>query len=506
MLELQLRPYQENSINGLRYGLRQGHRCQVLCAPTGAGKTVCGTYLLNEVQQKGNRAAFVVDRVALCKQTSDMLWSYGIQHGVAQSQNTFGRNEKIQVVSAQTIEKRGFWPGIDLVIIDECHTMRKKIIEFAQNISVPVIGLSATPFSKGLGKIYTNVVNVTTTSELIRDGFLAPLKVYIAKEIDMTGAKKVGGEWTGKEVETRSRAIIGDIVTEWVNKTQKHFGGPVKTIVFSATVDHGDEICRQFQSAGFNFQQVSYKDKNDDSRAALINEFRKSDSEITGLVSCEALAKGFDVPDIQAGICARPYSKSFSSHIQMIGRAMRAFPGKDYALWLDHTSNYLGFYHQMIELFDNGVDSLDKNEYDTKPREDIKKEHSEIACSSCGYAPLTGDMDNCPSCGHVRQRRNMVEIVPGKMVSVDGVDTVKHPHLANAAEVWRQLCKIGLERKHGDEVAANKFALAQYRNFYLRWPPHGTEFDPANSASLALRSHVKPNIIRWAKSKQRRAA
>lgn len=506
MSELQLRPYQDASINGLRHGLRQGHRCQILCAPTGAGKTVIGTYLLNEAQRKGSRAAFVVDRVALCKQTSDMLWQYGIQHGVAQSQNTFGRNEKIQVVSAQTIEKRGFWPSINLVLIDEAHTMRKKIIEFAQNIEAPVIGLTATPFSKGLGKVYTNVVNVTTTNQLIDDGFLAPLKVYVAKEIDMTGAKKVGGEWTDKEVETRGREIIGDIITEWVDKTQAHFGGPVKTIVFSATVTHGDEICRQFQAAGFNFQQVSYKDKNDDARAALIEEFRKPDSEIDGLVSCEALAKGFDVPDIQAGICARPYRKSFSAHIQMIGRAMRSFPGKEFALWLDHTGNYLGFYDEMVELFGNGVDELDDGRIEATVRKERKKEDTDIACHSCGYAPLTGAMDYCPSCGKARARKNIVETVPGEMVAIEGVDIEKHPHLANPSEVWRQLCQIALERKNGDIAAANKFALAQYRNFYMRWPPKGVDFDPAGHAGTALRSHVKANIIRWAKSRYRRAA
>ena len=40
----------------------------------------------------------------------------------------------------------------------------------------------------------------------------------------------MAGEWTGTEVRERGRAIIGDIVTTWVEKTQEHFGGPVKTL------------------------------------------------------------------------------------------------------------------------------------------------------------------------------------------------------------------------------------------------------------------------------------
>ena len=302
MSELVLRPYQVKSVEALRDGLRLGHRCQILCAPTGSGKTVIGAHLLAEVQRKGTRAAFVVDRVSLCAQTSAVLWQYGIEHGVAQGQNTFGRQAPIQVCSAQTIEKRGFMPGVDLVIVDEAHTMRKFLVEFIQGVGKPVIGLTATPFAKGLGQVYSNVVNVTTTNELIEQGYLAPLAVYAAKEIDMAGAKVVAGEWTDREVETRSKAIIGDIVAEWVDKTTKHFGGPVKTIAFSATVDHGEEICRQFQAAGFNFQQISYKDSNDERRARLIEEFRKPDSSIVGLVSCEALAKGFDCFDSETEI------------------------------------------------------------------------------------------------------------------------------------------------------------------------------------------------------------
>jgi DNA repair protein RadD len=95
--------------------------------------------------------------------------------------------------------------------------------------------------------------------------------------------------------------IVGDVVGEWIDKTLKHYGGPVKTIVFSATVDHGEELCKQFNAAGFNFQQISYRDANEERRRELIAEFRKEDSEIDGLVSCEVFTKGFDVPDIKCG-------------------------------------------------------------------------------------------------------------------------------------------------------------------------------------------------------------
>jgi DNA repair protein RadD len=103
-----------------------------------------------------------------------------------------------------------------------------------------------------------------------------PLKMYAAKAIDVEGMKVVAGEWSEKEIEERGLDIIGDIVAEWDEKTKLHFGGPVKTVVFSATVDHGAELCKQFQGAGFNFQQISYKDGGDQHRRDLIAEFRKA--------------------------------------------------------------------------------------------------------------------------------------------------------------------------------------------------------------------------------------
>lgn len=492
---IELRPYQQESIQSLRDGISSGHRKQILCAPTGAGKTVCGAYLLQEVFNKGRKAAFVVDRVSLVEQTSRTLWDFGIEHGIAQGKNTRGRQENIQVCSAQTIEKRGFWPDIDLLIIDEAHTMRRQVLEFVNNVRVPVIGLTATPFSKGLGEVYSRVTNVTTTNRLIEQGFLAPLKVYAAKEIDMTGAKVIAGEWSDNEITERGKAIVGDVVKEWEDKTTKHFGGPVKTIAFSATVDHGEEMCRQFQAAGYDFRQISYKDKDDDHRAKLIEEFRRG--RITGLVSCEALAKGFDVPDIQCLICARPYRKSFSSHIQMIGRAMRSAPGKEYALLLDHAGNFLGFYDQMIDFFENGVDSLNEEGRDNKVRDEKVKERRDIVCS-CGFV-LAAHMDRCPSCGKERVRKNRVEIVAGEMVEI-GAKAEQKEFLRNKETVWYGLITIATNYKGYDDEACKRFALAQYRNIYKEWPARSWPFlrGHADSKLVGL---VKRNLIAYFKAK-----
>lgn len=236
--------------------------------------------MMEATANKGNRSAMVLDRIALCNQTSARLEKYDIDHGVLQSGHWRYRPDRpIQVCSAQTLEKRGDFPAIDLLVVDECHCSRKDTINFIQNApeKVRTIGLSASPFTKGLGATYDCVVSTVTTKWLVENKYLAPLRVFIAKEIDMKGAKKVAGEWSQAEATERGIKITGDIVTEWVKKTHEIFGKPEKTIVFCAGVAHGEDLSRKFAEAGYNFVSISYKD-DDEFKRQVIEDFSKPDT------------------------------------------------------------------------------------------------------------------------------------------------------------------------------------------------------------------------------------
>lgn len=509
-MSLELRPYQVAAVEELRAGIRAGHRSQILVAPTGAGKTAMAVHIMDEARKKGTRVAFVVDRINLVDQTSAALDAYGISHGVVQAGHWRRRSyEPIQVCSAQTLEARGFFPDLSLLVVDEAHAVRKETAKLIKNkADLRVLGLTATPFTKGLHELYSNFVNVTTTDALINDGFLVPLKIYAAVAPDMTGAKIIAGEWSDRDIEQRGLAIIGDIVKEWTDKTNLHFGGPVKTICFSATVDHGAELCKQFNAAGYRFEQISYKDTNDTRRRELIAEFRKPDSEIAGLVSCEVFTKGFDVPDVLCGISARPYRKSFSSHIQQIGRVLRPAERKSFALWLCHSGNVIRFHADMVELFANGVSGLDDGKLDNKVRkEPDERERDTIKCAACGYV-LPPSAMVCPACGHERKRRPIEEMAGGMvLVGTKYVEaTGKYGFLADRNAIWGQLVHLGLVRKKGDVEAARRFAQAQYRNIYGGFARRTIENTISELACPELVSLVQHNIIRWAKSKERVAA
>lgn len=498
MSEVVLRDYQMASVEGARAGVAKGIRKQILMAPAGAGKTEIACFMLSEANRKFSRSLFIVDRVVLVDQTSERLDRYGIPHGVIQSGHWRWRpQERIQVCSAQTLERRGIPEDVSVVFVDEAHCMRKKVTDFLNSTDAVVIGLTATPFTKGIGTVYGGMVNVTTTNELIARGYLSPLKIYAAKAINTEGMKVVAGEWSDKDIEERGLEIIGDIVSEWRDKTEKHFGGPVKTIVFSATVAHGEELCSQFRAAGYNFQQISYKDGGDDHRRALIEEFRKPDSEIHGLVSCEVFTKGFDVPDVMCGISARPYRKSLSSHIQQMGRVMRASPGKEYGLWLDHSGNVMRFYADVEEIFQNGMQALDDGKLDAKARkEPTEKERNEIKCS-CGYMLLPQD-DRCPGCGKERKRRTLIDQLPGQMVEIDGNKRNKETGWAD-----KQRFIAGLRAYAGEHGYAAGWVAHKYKERFGVWPNDSRVKSVAASAYDAeLSRWLRSQQIRWAKRKQ----
>jgi superfamily II DNA or RNA helicase len=472
----------------LRDGFAAGHRSQILVGPTGFGKTECAIALLEATKKKGNKAAIILDRIVLCDQTSQRLEKYKIDHGVLQSGHwRYRPYENIQVCSAQTLEKRGSFPGLSLLVIDECHSKRKQTTDFIKNNPhIKVVGLSATPLTKGLGDIYTNIVNPVTTKELVDDELLVPLRVFVAKEIDMTGAKKIAGEWSEAEATKRGMQITGDIVSEWIKKTHEIYGKPVKTIVFCSGVAHGEDLSRKFAEQGYNFISISYKDDGDFKRE-VIEDFGKPDTDIHGLIATDVLTKGFSVDDVMIGVSARPFSKSLSSHIQQMGRVMRTHPSKSFATWLCHSGNYLRFQEDWEEIYNNGVHELDDAREKAK-KEKTDKEKEAAKCPKCGHL-WAGGSDTCIHCGYTREKRSMVESVPGEMEELKAAATRE-----SKQDFW-SMCQYQ-KLHHGWSDARCK---ANYHEKYGVWPK-GLE-DKPKAPDIAFDKFVRHSLIKYLKGK-----
>ena len=479
---IQLRDYQVEARETLRARIKAGARRQCLCLPTGAGKTEVAMDLIERTARNGKRAVFAADRRALIDQTSQRFFSAGIEHGVAMSDSTFGRLSPIQIVSQQTIEKRGYLPKCDLLIVDECHTTRDFMTKYitSKPEDVTVIGLSATPFTKGLGEIYDGgVVNAITTLDLMEKGWLINPTVYACTPIDISNIKKTStGEFEAESAGQATIEIIGDIVDEWINNTYKEFGGPVKTLGFGPTVASCEAICARFREAGFDFRTSSYKDKEGVSEK-LVQQFRNG--EFIGLFSVDKFTKGLDVPDIMCLIAARTLRKSLTGHIQQVGRLIRPFTNKTKALLNCHSGNWKGFYEAVEEFWEEGIDELATGR---KSKEATRKEKHEIeppTCIECGII-LSPGQKNCPGCGKERPKRQDKAIyIPGKMEKQEAIKKGSRKWRENKEWVWRNMMSYAgemMNEYNSPKEKAVKFALAQYRQMYGEWPPYDWSREP----------------------------
>ena len=492
-MRVQLRDYQAQAFDLARDAVRQGHKRILIVAPTGGGKTVIASALMEMVKDKGRRASFVVDRLSLIQQTSDTFDRYGLDHGVIQGGHIrFRPSMPLQLCSVQTLGRRR-WPETNVDVFDEAHVLHATHKRRLDEKASIVVGLKATPFTKGLGKWFDVVINVTTTRKLIDQGWLAPYRVFSCVEPDMSGvAVKSTGEWDEKQASGKALEVVGDVVAEYL----KH-GEDRKFICSAVDTAHVEELQRQFLAAGINVATYTYKDSDED-RADTTLEFRKPDSAIKGLITVTAASRGFDIPDVSCIIMARPLRKSLAEHIQLFGRGLRIADGKTDCLVLCHSGNMARFWAETEAFFDSGMGELDDGKPKDKKKAEKKPEAEPIKCPQC--RTLHKPMPFCPSCGHQYPKKAAVQHVPGTLKEL--IAGGHHRELSR--DLYPQIVGYVLERRQGDD--ARKQAQAIFKGITGEFAKVAWDSVKPIEPTPEVRSRIRAEQIRFAKGRMKSSA
>lgn len=401
---IELRPHQQEAVQQLRDSIKRGNMRPLLAAPCSMGKTMIAAHIMLNAAQKGIKSVFFCDRVKLVQQTVATFDRLGADYSVLQADDPrYNPSKLIQIASVQTAVRREHLT-FGLGIIDEAHTTYKGLIEgfMDRYDNVPFIGLSATPYSKGLGKVYDDLIMTITPRELIAQGYLCPTDYYAGSKPNLDGVKtkalKTGGsDYDPKQLaEAVEKTVVsGDIVENY----RKHSNNLTrKAIAFTPSVAHSKALVQQLEDAGIPAAHIDGYMK-DEERQEIYDGHAAGDFLV---LSCsQLLGVGYDSPEVEILLDIYP-CKSKIAFVQRAGRIWRTSEGKERATYLDHAGNLQrhGFPEDIIpERLDDGTKKFnEKNQIKKEEKEPIQRTCPQCSsiftgrkCFPCGYEIPTSE-------------------------------------------------------------------------------------------------------------------
>jgi len=341
----QLRPYQSEAISAVIAARRRGISRMIVALPTGAGKTV----IFSELARMAKRPVLVLaHRTELVQQASDKLGSaIGNPELIAVEQGALRASDGVKVVvasirslSESRLSKLLAKYDFGLIVYDECHhsaaddNMRvlSSLGCFEPNWGGTLLGFTATTVRAdglGLDTVFEEVVYNRGLMQMIRDGYLSPLRGYrIETAADLTGVNPAGKDLNVEELAeavdiTERNALVARSIQELARDR--------RSIAFCVTVAHAKNLVRSLNALGVP-SGVVYGNLKTEARVTVLDRFRAG--EIQVLANVGVLTEGFDDPGVSCIAMARP-TRSASLYTQCVGRGTRLFTGKRDCLVLD---------------------------------------------------------------------------------------------------------------------------------------------------------------------------
>jgi hypothetical protein len=196
-----------------------------------------------------------------------------------------------------------------------------------------LVGVTATP-DRGdrvrLDDVFTAIVYQIGLLELIHAGYLCDVRaVRVAMEgLDLDAIKRTAGDYNQGELE---QALENADQPASTALAVKEHAADRRSLVFTASVDLAKETAAELLGVGIRAEWVSGEMPMPDRRAVLA---RFQSGQTQAVVNCMVLTEGFDCPDVDCVVIARP-TTSRALYQQMTGRGLRISPGKQDCLLLD---------------------------------------------------------------------------------------------------------------------------------------------------------------------------
>ena len=342
---MELRKYQQESINSIQEEWNNGRKRTLLVLPTGCGKTVVFTKLTEEMVKQGKRVLILAHRTELLEQASDKLFKItGLKTALEKADSTaIGSWCRVSVGSVQTLQRdkrlnqfpKDYW---DVIIVDEAHhILSDGYMKVMKHFDVAnVLGVTATPDRsdmRNLGSYFDSLAYEYSLVQAIKEGYLSKIKALtIPLSLDLSNVGMSAGDFKASDVGTALDPYLEQIADEMVKQCADR-----KTVVFLPLVKTSQKFCDILNAKGFRAAEVNGESKD---RAEVLEDFEKDRYNV--LCNSMLLTEGWDCPSVDCVVVLRP-TKVRALYSQMVGRGTRLHPGKEELLLLDflwHTERH----------------------------------------------------------------------------------------------------------------------------------------------------------------------
>ncbi len=391
---MELRPYQETARQKVQEEWKEGKKRTLLVLPTGTGKTIVFSKIIEDRVKKGERILVIAHRGELLEQASDKLYkSTGLKTATEKAEQTsLGSFYRVVVGSVQTLQREKrlnqFPPEyFDTIIIDEAHHAisdgYQRVLKHFEDANV--LGVTATPDRgdmRNLGSYFESLAYEYSLPEAIKSGYLSPIKALtIPLKLDLSNVKQQAGDFSTKDLGTALDPYLEQIAEEMKKQCFNR-----KTVVFLPLVKTSQKFRDILNKHGFKAAEVNGESTD---REQVLKDYEEGKYNV--LCNSMLLTEGWDCPSVDCVIVLRP-TKVRALYSQMVGRGTRLAPGKKELLLLDflwhterhelcHPANLIATDETVAKKMTENIEELgapiDLEQAEQQAKEDVALEREE---------------------------------------------------------------------------------------------------------------------------------
>lgn len=391
---MELRPYQETARQKVQEEWEEGKKRTLLVLPTGTGKTIVFSKIIEDRVKKGERVLVIAHRGELLEQASDKLYkSTGLKTATEKAEQTsLGSFYRVVVGSVQTLQREKrlnqFPPEyFDTIVIDEAHHAisdgYQRVLQHFEDANV--LGVTATPDRgdmRNLGSYFESLAYEYSLPEAIKSGYLSPIKALtIPLKLDLSNVKQQAGDFSTKDLGTALDPYLEQIAEEMKKQCFNR-----KTVVFLPLVKTSQKFRDILNKHGFKAAEVNGESAD---REQVLKDYEEGKYNV--LCNSMLLTEGWDCPSVDCVIVLRP-TKVRALYSQMVGRGTRLAPGKKELLLLDflwhterhelcHPANLIATDEKVAKKMTENIEELgapiDLEQAEQQAKEDVALEREE---------------------------------------------------------------------------------------------------------------------------------